>query len=102
MPDATVRADVTSMPDEAAGFTVLGKALDLARVNVGHAGLVADALDVRLLHSPDTDAAAVITIAISGIDAQLIRARQLVTDLQQRRAEIARDCAAVRETLERK
>lgn len=101
MPDRTARANAAILSDEAVGFSVLSEALDLAIVNIGHARLIADALDARLLHTPDTDAAATIALAVTGVDAQLARARKLVADLQARRAEIARACAAMRGTLER-
>ena len=101
MPDRTARANAIDLSDEAAGFAVLGNALDLAIVNIGHARLIADALDARLLHTPDTDAAAAIALSVTGADAQLARARKLVADLQARRAEIAQTCAAMRGTLER-
>jgi hypothetical protein len=88
MPNEPVRANVTALSDEAAGFAILTRALDLASVNVGHARLVAGALDEKLVKTPDGDRTAAIAIALSGADAQLARARKLVADLQARRADV--------------
>jgi len=87
MPDAIVAASATPMSDEAAGFAVLTRRL------------VAGELDERLLHTEDSDMGAMIALAVGGAAEELARARKLVSELQACRAEIARTCAAMRETL---
>jgi hypothetical protein len=101
MPDRTARATAPALSDEAGGFAVLTRALrPRGRENVGHARLVAAALDERLLHTEDSDMAATIGLTIGGVAEELARARKLVADLQVRRAEIALGCAAMREALQ--
>jgi hypothetical protein len=98
----TAPANAQAVSDEAAGFRVLDRALESATQALGHARLVADALDARLIETPECDTAAAIALNVSGADAQLARARKLVASLQARRIEIARSCATMRAALERK
>jgi hypothetical protein len=98
----TSPANAQALSDDAAGFMVLDRALESAMQTLGHARLVAGALDASLIETPECDTAAAIALNISGADAQLASARKLVADLQARRIEIARSCAMMRAALERK
>jgi hypothetical protein len=89
------------MPEESAAFRDLSFALADAAFHVQRARGLAGALCDRLEATRANEAAVWVAINVAGADAQLARARQFVADLQARRAEIARTCAAMRATLER-
>ncbi len=97
MPHAPLRATALALPEDAL-IARLAVVLIDAATEAQRARILVSALDERF--SGDNTAA--IALNISGADAQLARARKLVTDLQARRAEIARECDTVRATLERK
>lgn len=104
MPNATVRANVTSLPEETAFLALFALALILADVEprLARARGVACAIDKALAETGSCDQASAIALNVIGAEGQLARARRLVADLQARRAEIAQTCATMRATLEQK